>query len=772
MVFPLSTQTSSFSLSLDLDNSEGDQAVSSLDVFPNRTVPIQIFATDIQGASDISLRFEFDPTQVAYEGFKLANIVSGTSELPGKDFATIEITLSNSNATNSGLIGTIRFRTSEAFSGTDIRLMRAKLVREGQTETVSMDLSITLRLAKPPSPDFDRSGTVGIPDFLLFVDVFGSQRGQDSYEAKYDLDVDGEIGIPDFLIFIDSFGKVVNRAPVFTSEPPVTLSVAENTAPGQTIGDPILATDGDGDTLTYRLSGADADSFAIEESTGQIQTKGTYNFEQQDSYSVTVHISDGEGGEASLAAGIAITDIDEPPGQPAPPSVSAIAPTTLTVIWTEPSNTGPEITDYDVQYRQADSDEFSDAEYDGTERSVRLTGLFSSTRYAIQVRATNEEGASEWSESSEWSTSALSIIPGGGGTPPPPRPPPRPPPQPQPPPPPQPQPPPQPPPPRPPPQPPPPIASICDRVPSIRDAIVNAIPGVDACRDVTESHLAEIASLDVRHKDIRGLDVSDFSGLTGMEYLVLEHVDIRVLPNGVFSGLISLKKIKIYDGRLSELNADIFSGLPALESLDLRANYLTTLPAGVFSRLPSLKSIFLWGNRLSSLDAGTFLGLPVLQNLSLAGNQFSTLPKNVFSNLPALEKLYLSYNQFSTLPENIFSGLEALKWLDLEGNPGTPLPITVSLEQVGAGQFKAKAHAGAPFDIALPISIANGTIDGGTSSITIHQGQAESDVIRVSRSPGTTAVVTVDIEQLPALPLLHQGYTLVKSADLPLVVLE
>ena len=146
----------------------------------------------------------------------------------------------------------------------------------------------------------------------------------------------------------------------------------------------------DGDTLTYRLSGADADSFAIEESTGQIQTKGTYNFEQQDSYSVTVHVSDGEGGEASLAVSITINDIDEPPGQPAPPSVSAIAPTTLTVIWTEPSNTGPEITDYDVQYRQADSDEFIDADYDGTERSVRLTGLFSSTRYAIQVRATAE----------------------------------------------------------------------------------------------------------------------------------------------------------------------------------------------------------------------------------------------------------------------------------------------------------------------------------------------------------------------------------------------
>ena len=96
LLFPwsLSTQTSSFSLSLDLDNSEGDQAVPSLDVFPNRTVPIQIFGTDIASASDLSLRFEFDPTQVAYEGFKRSNIVSGTSALNGKDFANIGITLS------------------------------------------------------------------------------------------------------------------------------------------------------------------------------------------------------------------------------------------------------------------------------------------------------------------------------------------------------------------------------------------------------------------------------------------------------------------------------------------------------------------------------------------------------------------------------------------------------------------------------------------------------------------------------------------------------
>ena len=51
-------------------------------------------------------------------------------------------------------------------------------------------------------PDFDGDGTIGIGDFLIFVDVFGSRQGDEKYEARYDLDGNGEIGISDFLIFI------------------------------------------------------------------------------------------------------------------------------------------------------------------------------------------------------------------------------------------------------------------------------------------------------------------------------------------------------------------------------------------------------------------------------------------------------------------------------------------------------------------------------------------------------------------------------------------
>ena len=55
---------------------------------------------------------------------------------------------------------------------------------------------------------------------MLFVDVFGSRIGQDTYESKYDLNVDGEIAIADFQIFLARFGDEVNRVPVFASEPP------------------------------------------------------------------------------------------------------------------------------------------------------------------------------------------------------------------------------------------------------------------------------------------------------------------------------------------------------------------------------------------------------------------------------------------------------------------------------------------------------------------------------------------------------------------------
>ena len=171
--------------------------------------------------------------------------------------------LSGSATVNAGLIGTVHFRTAAAFSDTEIWLVSAELSRGGQPETISPALGVALQVAAPPSPDFDGNGLVGFSDFVAFAGAFGAQRGDGKYSAVYDLNGDGGIGFDDFVIFAKGFGDTVNRAPDFVAAPPVMRSLAENTTSGQPIGDPVTATDADGDSLTYRLRGVHADRFSI-----------------------------------------------------------------------------------------------------------------------------------------------------------------------------------------------------------------------------------------------------------------------------------------------------------------------------------------------------------------------------------------------------------------------------------------------------------------------------------------------------------------------------
>ena len=85
-----------------------------------------------------------------------------------------------------------------------------------------------------------------------------------------------------------------NTPPAFSSTV-ATRSVDENTPAGTDIGLPVSATDANaGDTLTYRLSGADAASFNIVSGTGQLRTNAALDYETDFRYYVTVTVSDGE----------------------------------------------------------------------------------------------------------------------------------------------------------------------------------------------------------------------------------------------------------------------------------------------------------------------------------------------------------------------------------------------------------------------------------------------------------------------------------------------
>ena len=92
--------------------------------------------------------------------------------------------------------------------------------------------------------------------------------------------------------------------------------MAENTAAGENIGAPVAATDDDaGDTLTYTLGGADAASFDIEDTTGQLMTMAALDYENpadadtDNAYEVTVTASDGNtAADATIAVTITVTD--------------------------------------------------------------------------------------------------------------------------------------------------------------------------------------------------------------------------------------------------------------------------------------------------------------------------------------------------------------------------------------------------------------------------------------------------------------------------------
>ena len=148
-----------------------------------------------------------------------------------------------------------------------------------------------------------------------------------------------------------------NDAPEFTDEDEgttdtneATREVAENTAAGEAIGDPVVATDGDDDILTYTLldnetedsdnNGAtpanmdgDSASFAIDWATGQLRTKGDLDFEnagmvtidgeEVPGYTVVVRATDPDGmPEATdkddaksdeITVTIEVTDVNEAP---------------------------------------------------------------------------------------------------------------------------------------------------------------------------------------------------------------------------------------------------------------------------------------------------------------------------------------------------------------------------------------------------------------------------------------------------------------------------
>ena len=131
-------------------------------------------------------------------------------------------------------------------------------------------------------------------------------------------------------------------------------------------------------------------------------------------YVLVVRATSGTGARerfADLDIVVTVTDSGgELPDAPAPPEVAAASATSLRVTWSPPANSGPPITDYDYRYRAAGQwIEVTDTTVPGS--SATIAGLTADTSYSVQVRATNADGTSGWSFSSDGARTSANAAP-------------------------------------------------------------------------------------------------------------------------------------------------------------------------------------------------------------------------------------------------------------------------------------------------------------------------------------------------------------------------
>ena len=199
-------------LSLDLiadggaGNGADDGVTSGTVSGRGTTIAIEIFATGVRTSLiGMTLEFDFDASLLSFvkaenSAFPLT-LPEGST---GTNFATRNpVTLAS-----SGFLARAEFATVSDVAAREFSIgIESVTLSENTTSSDELITTSVITFNASPSPDFDGDDFVGFTDFLIFAQVFGSERGDGTYEARIDLNSDGSIGFTDFLIFAQSFGS-------------------------------------------------------------------------------------------------------------------------------------------------------------------------------------------------------------------------------------------------------------------------------------------------------------------------------------------------------------------------------------------------------------------------------------------------------------------------------------------------------------------------------------------------------------------------------------
>ena len=294
----------------------------------------------------------------------------------------------------------------------------------------------------------------------------------------------------------------VNEAPTFTDGAATNRSIAENTVSGQNIGSPVAATDVDANTtLLYTLSGADASSFSIVSTSGQLQTKAALDYEATTSYSVTITASDGSLTD-DIDVTIDVTNVNEAPVFTDGDSTSrSVAENTAAG-----QNIGDAVAATDVDSNTtllytlsgADASSFSIVSTSGQLQTNAALDYETDTSYSVTITAS--DGSLE--DSIDVTINVIETI-----------------------------------------------TPVNQRTQQVQDAIVAAIPGLNNAYDVTATHLAAITVLNLSGKSITSLTSGDFDGLTALTTLSLQNNSISDIS--ALEDLTSLTTLRLVGNPIS-----------------------------------------------------------------------------------------------------------------------------------------------------------------------------------------------------------------------------
>ena len=474
--------------SLELHVSDAKDADGNTDSEVDHTITITINLTDVQPPPQMELPAfsaagTADTTSMLILKWVAPTLLEGTPSITGyevqyrvqgdtdwidhdfdSDGSTIEMTISGlaSNTYYDAQIRAVNIEGPGDWSPTSsATTTEAALTVAFGAATLSVDEGDTATSTVTVNPTADRDVTVTVTisgegamlsgldtDNTLTIPreqrsassasftVFGEQdddAANDEVTLTLSTDDDGvSVGNPSTTTITVIDDEIPNFPPAFATTT-VNRIIPEDSPVETHLGEPITATDPEGDSLTYSLSGEYSQHFNVNNQ-GQITLSANLDHEVTPSYTLTLSVRDSKDGignpnsetDASITVNVTVGDIDEPPGSVEPvmvtslskcinhPSraavsvepvmVASLSSSELLACWSIAPNTGPDV-EYQAQYRERGQDDWvkldlnpdSDSDFDDA-TETRIRNLDSNTTYQVQVRAFNDEGESEWAE--------------------------------------------------------------------------------------------------------------------------------------------------------------------------------------------------------------------------------------------------------------------------------------------------------------------------------------------------------------------------------------